>query len=354
MKADQNQQASARKTRERVKLWEVAGGLHGPRAVFAKQALGVIGAQDTKALSAILKRSPKTRHANFSRRGDVHSKSEYRCPLSHVVLDTGWLEGLDVLAGAGDKFDEPWIHANESAGSNGVSALGLAVGAGSGPAVRRMLALGAEPNGRPGEPPLGTLPTEPWQHRNTKSVTRAFIEAGVDPWAKSKRMKGLPLVLGLLADARPIEALLLLRHASQFPASVDVDCVWGLWLEGIKRFRRSAQWAATKEQGYSYLDCAERLVELGAAQPSLTLVLVDMVNSPILQTDEMGLENMDGLIQEMVAQYRYEPLELEQARAAATAFEHDGARGWKAAIERALLEGGVAPALKDSRRGMRL
>jgi hypothetical protein len=159
--------------------------------------------------------------------------------LACVVLDTGWMEGLDVLASAGDRFDVPWVFAGDGSGESGLSALEQASAAGLGPSVRRMLALGANPNGRAGYSPLSSHPTENWKHYHAKSVTRAFIEGGVDPWANSRRMQGRPLTLGLLVAARPIEALLLLQHAKQLPAGVDPQEVWGIWLEGVRRFRRS-------------------------------------------------------------------------------------------------------------------
>jgi hypothetical protein len=108
------------------------------------------------------------------------------------------------------------------------------------------------------------------------------------------------------------------------------------------------------EQGCSYLDCAKRLVELGAEPPSLVLVLVDLINNPISSMEQSTLARMDGLLFDLIAQYRYGCDELEKAREVALGIQHDGAQSWKAAMERSWLESWVGRATHDSGRAMRL
>jgi hypothetical protein len=256
--------------KQRLKAWETVKSARDGFVPGGRAALTAIGNKDLVALKQVFRKYPdawKARFIHKSRGGPCNTSGL----LGHVLIHMGWNAALPMLFEAGDRFNQS-PDAGKSDDNNGLTVLEQAVGDSQIAAVRKLLALGVDPDGNKGKPPLAARALRRWQNQHDEPIGQAFADRGANAWAEVGTGGGKELLLiTLLRGARPGVAGPLLKAATQAPESLLADPVvaWGAWLGGIKKFLSSSYWEDCAASGVSYMDCAKRLSELGFGMPPL-------------------------------------------------------------------------------------
>ena len=268
------------KINPRQPAWKPAGS-RTAIAPLALKAVECLMAKDVAGWTTLLAKHPSLIAVRFVKvpSNVLHPEEAL---LGHLVANANWVEGLDALAAAGDRFDRP---ANPQAPvllvSSHVSAMGRAIGRRLPNCVRRMLELGADPNAcAHARHPLSQFPKKPWSPRKHAPLARVLLSHGADvftvelPQVTFRSRRPRAVFWELLGLGQTGLLLTLLEKADPLPAHVcnDPD-LWSIYSYGLSEFRDQAAWERSRWANNCPIKLLHRLVALGAPPPGLDPVL---------------------------------------------------------------------------------
>ena len=203
-------------------------------------------ARDMAALDAALAASPDSRLCLMYWNTPVKRDKYTLYSLRQAAMKMNWPAALGALWRAGERFER-----------NGYepALLELATHTGKGATVRKLLALGVDPNGTAQDRPLAHMALhhagKREQRKRYETTWQAYAKAGVDPWAERDIQEGKDTwtVMEALLNTGQVQAVeFFMTHAERagqpVPESVLANGSRGFWqaFEGSLNLHAYGSW----------------------------------------------------------------------------------------------------------------